>query len=164
MTNERKQEIDDVFPNLRREGEYQETSEETDKYNCIAWALYDVKQWWWPTPRYGCYWLPGLPRDNKRETLIRTFEIHGYIKCDSAEPEKGYEKVALYEIHPGSGVEHAARQLQSGEWTSKLGEWEDIRHKTAQSVECDDYGKVVQILKRRRKEWDDDNKTDEAGA
>jgi hypothetical protein len=76
------------------------------------------------------------------------------VKCDSSEREKGYEKVALYEIHPETGVEHAARQLRSGEWTSKLGEWEDIKHKTPHSVECDDYGNVVQVLKRRREEWD----------
>lgn len=151
MTDERKKEIEDIFANLKSEG-FQETSAETDNYNCIAWALYDTKQWWWPTPRYGVYWLPGLPRDNKRETVIRTFEIHGYTKCDSSEPEKGYEKVALYE-HPDSGIEHASRQLQDGKWTSKLGEWEDIKHNTPQSVCCEDYGEVVQILKRARPEW-----------
>jgi hypothetical protein len=32
MTNERKQEIEAVFPNLRGDGEYQETSDETDSY------------------------------------------------------------------------------------------------------------------------------------
>ena len=142
--------IEEVFPKLREEG-YQTTSQETDSYNCIAWTLYDTKQWWWPTPRYACYWPPGVPRDNTRAAVIKVFEIHGYARCESADPELGYEKVAIYE-HAETGVEHAARQLQSGEWTSKLGEWEDIRHKTPQSVECEDYGKVVQVMKRRRKE------------
>jgi hypothetical protein len=85
--------------------------------------------------------------------VIEIFKHHGYIVCDTDEREDGYEKVALYE-HPDFGIEHASRQLQDGQWTSKLGEWEDIRHKTPQSVECDDYGNVVQIMKRRRQDWD----------
>src|SRR5579859_5012201 len=156
MQIERKQIIEALLPNLKREGEYQETSEETDRYNCIAWALYDTGQWWWPTPRYGNFWLAQVPRDNKRETLIKIFEMHGFVKCDSSEQEQGYEIVALYEIHPDTGIEHVARQIQSGEWTSKLGEREDIKHKTPESVECADYGKVVQLMKRRREEWDEE--------
>ena len=155
MNDERRKAIAELFPNLRTEGEYEPTSDEDANYNCIAWALYDIRQWWWPTPRYGAFWLAQVPRNNKRETVIKIFEMHGYVTCESSDPEPGYEKVALYEISPESGIEHAARQLQSGEWTSKLGEWEDIRHKTPQSVECDDYGRVVQILKRPREEWDE---------
>lgn len=152
MDDERKRQIEEIFVNLRRPDEYQETSEENGDYNCIAWALYDTQQWWWPTPRYGAFWLAQVPRDNKRETVIKIFEMHGYVKCNTAEPELGYEKVAIYE-RPDSGVEHVARQLRDGQWTSKIGEWEDIKHKTPQSVECDDYGTVVQILKRPRPEW-----------
>ena len=143
--------IEEVIPRLREE-EYETPSEESDAYNCIAWALHDTKQWWWPRPRYGCYWPPGVPRDNTRETVIMIFEIHGYAKCESDEPERGYEKVAIYE-HSETGVEHAARQLRDGGWTSKIGEWEDISHKMAQSVECEDYGRVVQIMKRKREDW-----------
>ena len=48
---------------------------------------------------------------------------------------------------------HAARQLPSGHWTSKLGKAEDIRHSTLEAVESDPnlglgYGKVAVILKR----------------
>ena len=154
MTEERKREIARYFENLRPDGEYQETSKENWNYNCIAWALHDERQWWWPERGLGYYWPPGVPFDNKRETLIKIFEIHGYSKCESAEFEKSYEKIAIYE-RPESGVEHAARQLQNGSWTSKLGEWEDISHKTPQSVECEDYGIVVQVMKRYRKDWDE---------
>lgn len=143
--------IEAVLPKLR---DYDLKSPETDLYNCIAWSLYDTKRWWWPTLRYGCYWPPGFSRDNKRETVVAIFELSGYQKCDSENAEIGYEKVAIYEI-VGEGVQHVARQLQTGEWTSKLGEWEDITHKTAKEVESADYGEVVQFLKRHRKEWDD---------
>lgn len=153
MRAERKQDIEGIFVKLRSDGEYEETSDETDAYNCIAWALHDTQQWWWYTPHYGCYWPPGVPRDNRLETVVKIFEIHGYTKCSTDLPETGYEKVAIYE-HRDFGVQHAARQLQDGGWTSKLGEWEDIKHRTPQSILCDDYGEVVQIMKRRRKEWD----------
>ena len=142
--------IEGALPALKEQA-YEITSDESETYNCIAWALHDTKQWWWPTTLYGCYWPPGVPRENTREAVIKVFEMHGYTNCDSGELEPGYEKVAIYE-RSDTGIEHAARQLQDGEWTSKIGEWEDIRHRTPQSVECEDYGKVVQIMKRPRKE------------
>jgi hypothetical protein len=40
------------------------------------------------------------------------------------------------------------RFCRLGEWTSKLGNWEDIEHKTLAALEGEFYGKVVQILKR----------------
>jgi hypothetical protein len=65
--------------------------------------------------------------------------------------EAGFEKIAIYV--DGDGVPtHAARQLSDGAWTSKLGEWEDIRHLTLEAMEDDGlglgYGKVSLILKR----------------
>jgi hypothetical protein len=162
MDDSRRKEIEQIFPNLRTSGAYEPTSDADWNYNCIAWALYDTRQWWWPTPRLGAFWLAQVPRDNGKETVVKIFEMHGYVKCESGEQEVGYEKVALYEIHADSGIEHVARQLQSGEWTSKIGEWEDIKHKTPESVECSDYGKVVQFLKRRRKEWDEGQSNSQA--
>jgi len=154
MEDERKTQIQEIFPNLSIAGEYEATSLETDAYNCIAWALYDTQHWWWPTQQFGSFWLPQVPRNNSIAALVMIFQMNGYKVCESSDLEPGFEKVALYQIDPESGVEHASRQLQNGEWTSKLGEWEDIRHKSAQSVECEDYGKVAQVLKRRRLEWD----------
>jgi hypothetical protein len=61
--------------------------------------------------------------------------------------------VALYR-HPEFGIEHVARQLRSGKWTSKLGDWEDIEHDDPYALECEDYGKIAKFMKRRRKEWD----------
>lgn len=114
MNDERRKQIEELFPNLGQRGEYEPTSDEDENYNCIAWALYDTGHWWWPTPRFGAFWLPQVSRDNKRETLVKIFEMHSYVKCDSSEQEEGYEKIALYEIHPESGVEHVSRQLQGG--------------------------------------------------
>ena len=43
---------------------------------------------------------------------------------------------------------HAARQLLSGKWTSKLGKSVDIEHDTTDVVARGLYGEVVQIMKR----------------
>lgn len=60
--------------------------------------------------------------------------------------EQGFEKVALY----GSGAEytHAARQLPSGKWTSKLGKAEDIEHDTPEDVAGGLYGELIEIMTR----------------
>jgi len=128
------------------------TSPETDTYNCIAWAVGDVTQWWWPTPKYACYWPPGVPRDNTLPSVTLIFEMHGYAICDNASIEHGFEKVAIYE-HDIFGVEHVARQLQCGHWTSKIGEWEDIKHQHPSALDGEEYGKAVRFMKRLRKDW-----------
>jgi hypothetical protein len=62
--------------------------------------------------------------------------------------ETGWEKVALFAHEDGTPT-HAARQLASGRWTSKLGELEDIEHEL-EAVEGAAYGSVVVYLKRLR--------------
>jgi hypothetical protein len=76
--------------------------------------------------------------------------IHG--ENQNSELEVGTEKVAIYVDADGIPT-HAARQLADGTWTSKLGEWEDIRHKTLKAMEDGDglglgYGRVAVILRR----------------
>ena len=43
---------------------------------------------------------------------------------------------------------HAARQLSDGQWTSNLGDWEDISHASIEALEGAIYGKVVAFLER----------------
>lgn len=59
----------------------------------------------------------------------------------------GFQKVAFF-VGANGVPTHAARQLPSGLWTSKLGEWEDIEH-TLHALEGDIYGTVALLLKRR---------------
>ncbi len=59
----------------------------------------------------------------------------------------GFEKVALFVDAAGMPT-HAARQVNSGAWTSKLGNSEDIEHEL-RALEGDIYGTVRLILKRR---------------
>lgn len=139
------------FPNLTEE-DYEPKSEQSDTYNCIAWAMGDLRKYWWPTPKYGCYWPPGFDRNNSLPVLMDIAKVFGYRECDNGEHEKGYEKIVLYE--DSDGVQHAARQLQSGIWSSKMGELEDIEHNTVECLESPDYGKVAKFMKRSRKDWE----------
>jgi hypothetical protein len=60
--------------------------------------------------------------------------------------EPGSEKIAVFANAKGVPT-HAARQLASGFWTSKLGVSEDIEHRL-RDLEGDIYGTVALIMKR----------------
>jgi hypothetical protein len=55
------------------------------------------------------------------------FTALGYAVCEGEAAESGYERIALFALADGKPT-HAARQLPTGRWTSKLGIAEDIEH------------------------------------
>lgn len=139
--------LEKLFPNLTKE-RYAITSPKTIEYNCIAWAFDDTERWWWPDPYYQYYWPSDIPRVESIENFVKAFEKLGYIACDNPKFEKGFEKVAIYADQHGKPT-HAARQLEPGIWTSKLGKLEDISH-DIDGISCDLYGNVVIVLKRAK--------------
>jgi hypothetical protein len=130
-----------AFPNLEAKG-YEITSPYDRRYNCIAWSAGQDDRWWWPGAGY---WPPGVTIDTNIDAFIDVYALQGYEKCDNRGIQAGYEKVALYADQ--GEVAHAARQLQDGRWTSKLGRDVDITH-TLEALEGGCYGAVVQILRR----------------
>jgi hypothetical protein len=126
-----------------RPGSYVVTSQQSLDYNCVAWAAGIDNRCWWPTTRPLYYW-PVHPREESVEGFIRAFETLGYEVCDSADPESGYERVAIYAI--GSVPRHMARQLSNGLWTSKCGDLEDITH-TLEALEGPEYGRVTAVMR-----------------
>lgn len=134
--------LQDLFPNLSDDN-HQITSPATVDYNCIAWAAHNSKRWWQP----GVHWPTEVSRDDHGiGALVAAFAELGFEECSDGELENGVEKVALY----GSGLmyTHAARQRPDGQWTSKLGQLEDISHATPEVIAGSDYGEVVQFMKR----------------
>ncbi len=143
ITAERYQELSPArYPQLASEG-YSVESPPDARYNCIAWAAGDVFNWWWPNP-IG-YWPLNVPKESTVTAFTLLFEQLGYTVCRDESLEEGYEKIALYAL--GRIVKHAARQLTSGRWTSKVGQNIDIEH-TLAGLEGPFYGEVVRILKR----------------
>ena len=137
--------IETALPNLKQEG-YKITSPDTPEYNCIAWAAEDPKRWWWPDPMDNYYWPNEAPRVETVEAFIRAFETLGYITCSDSAYEKGFNKIAIYADIRGVPT-HAARQLNTGFWTSKLGGSYDIEH-TYEGVTSSIYGSVAVTMKR----------------
>jgi hypothetical protein len=134
----------EAFPRLTHEN-HRAISPASNDYNCIAWSVGDVDHWWQP----GVHWpIPAHPDDYAVRVLTQLFASLGYEDCGlDANLEPGFEKVALF----GQSLfyTHAARQLPTGKWTSKLGKAEDIEHDSPHDVAGGVYGVVVQIMKRR---------------
>ena len=133
----------DDFPRLTP-ANHRVTSPATSSYNCIAWAAGDTTHWWQP----GVFWPVSSSRDDfGLAALEAAFRALGYADCgDDDSPEPGFEKVALY-----GNVEfysHAAKQLPTGKWTSKLGREVDIEHDTPHDVAGGIYGELMQLMKR----------------
>lgn len=133
------------FPRLTS-ANHRETSPATPLYNCVAWAAEDTAHWWQP----GIYWRPDHwpASDCGLGALEAAFVSLGYDDCSMDDIfESGFAKVALY----GAGFlyTHAARQLPTGRWTSKLGKGIDIEHDSPDVVAGGLYGEVMQVMKRR---------------
>jgi hypothetical protein len=136
--------LEDVFPGLRGQP-YQITSPRDHRYNCIAFAAGDDGNWWWPNAAGEDAWPEGVARAETVDAFRDAFATLGYAVCDDDGLEPGYEKVALLAL---AGVpKHAARQLPSGRWVSKLGPGEDIEHALHDLVGVV-YGSVVLAMKR----------------
>ena len=118
------------FPNLRNEG-FTVVDPPSDRYNCIAYAAGDTRQWWDYTP--GRYWPPHATRSESIASLREVFAGLGYEQCDDSRIEDGYQKVALYELQ--GAWTHAAAQMPNGAWRSKMGEGPVIEHRSPESLD-----------------------------
>src|SRR5262245_52884149 len=139
--------LEHLFPALQGTA-YHRTSPPERRYNCVAWAAGEVRQWWWPDPGGPSYWPPGVERTESLSAFRAAFVSLGFELCSAADQEAGYEKVAVYADAQGFPT-HVARQLSNGRWTSKLGELEDIEH-DLQALTGREYGGAALLLKRPR--------------
>ncbi|MGB9486923.1 MAG: hypothetical protein WCD04_12535 [Terriglobia bacterium] len=146
-------ELEEDCPGLR-ESPYTIKSSRNPRYNCIAFAVGDLNQFWDDVKFKGhrvkgYYWPPGVPSPATLLGWVKVFEIHGYVETEDRGLEPDYEKVAIY----GSdiGAEHVARQKASGIWISKMGKGIDIEH-TLEGLEGEFPGNVVKVMKRKCKD------------
>jgi len=122
---------------------FQLTSPPTPQYNCIAWAFGDTAKRYWPKTK-GFFWPNGIRNEEDLQSFQELFGLLGYGGNENEELESGYTKVALFS--KAGKPQHAARQLSSGLWTSKLGPQVDVSH-SLQSMSNGVYGNVSRILK-----------------
>lgn len=126
------------------------TSNPARRYNCLAWAAGEDFRNWWPDPTNVGYWPEGVPREETIPAFVSAYETRGFRLCVGGELEPGFEKIAIYGKNNGGVVvpTHAALQLPSGEWTSKLGRFEDIIHSHENDVNGPTYGTVRYYMSR----------------
>jgi len=134
-----------VFPNINTDN-FKATSPMDTRYNCIAWAYdrNDIKLW----PNCVDYkWVEGVPTPDHISSFIELYKTIGYNVCVDGLLEDTYEKICIYESN--KKPTHAARQLPSGKWTSKLGNNIDVEHDEL-SLEGGYYGNISVYMKRKR--------------
>src|SRR5436309_2725662 len=113
--------LEAAFPGLRTRP-YKITSPADPGYNCIAWAAGSTSEWWWPLERdRRTFWPAGASREASLSAFVAAFAELGYAGGSDESFELGFEKVALFADAEGVPT-HAARQLQTGRWSSKLGQ------------------------------------------
>jgi hypothetical protein len=136
--------LEDIFPGLHGQA-HQITSPKDQRYNCIAYAAGDTRNWWWPSEFEEDFWPAGVDREETIPAFRDAFATLGYIVCNDDGLEAGYEKIAIFAL---AGVpKHAAKQLPTARWTSKLGPMEDIEH-ALHDLTGMAYGSVALVMKR----------------
>ena len=101
----------------------------------------------WPDAAPDYFWPSNITQQETIEAFTEFYATHGYEMCDDKTLEVGFEKIALY--LEDNEVTHAARQLQSGYWSSKLGiALEDIEHDTLEALERPGYGQSRVFMRR----------------
>lgn len=138
-------EIRASFPNLA--DTFRLTSKPDRNYNCVAWAVGETHRRWDPD---GYFWPPDVPRDWKLSSVIQALQMMNFEVCADGKPERGYEKLAVY-CESEDEVLHAARLLEDGWWTSKLGDFDDIKHRNYSELEHTKkgYGSVMAFVRRK---------------
>ena len=136
--------LEESFPHLAGSG-YEITGQASKEYNCIAWVMGIATQNW-DCYDPDSYWPPSIPRDDSIMTAMQLFAGEGFSLCEDDTLEPGYEKVALYAFV--GRFTHAARQLDDGRWSSKLGIMELITHPSPANLAGGFYGNVHCFMRR----------------
>ena len=131
-----------AFPKLLVTG-YKKTSEFTRRYNCLAWAAGETHRRWDPNDP-SAYWP--AKREQTFDAFKQAYATRDYVECADGDFEHGFEKIAIFAI--GDKPQHAARQVGTGAWTSKLGPDIDIEHPNLEGLEAGVYGDVAFFMKR----------------
>ena len=138
------------WKNLVENENFRYTSPKKKAYNCVAWAVgisnLQIDMFYFRD----VFDLDSNALDHSASGYAKCLsQYYGFELCANLEFEPGFEKIALYEDN-NHDFTHAARQLENGKWTSKMGTYEDIEHDTLDAVSGSFYGKPVLYMKREK--------------
>lgn len=153
-SQENRNELSYVFPDLRDDVNFEILSPETPVYNCIAWAMRFDDRWVDVEVGPGCWWPDGVERSMSPNALVHAFEAVGFVVCDDEHFEEEFNKVVLYKNERTNQWTHAARVVSESKEHSKFGQsWDgthshDVLSRTAQGCESLSYGVAYAFMKR----------------
>lgn len=120
--------IEQSLPNLRPSENFEFSSLQDEDYNCVAWASGRDDGW---TQFYDA----SGRAIRTPERYVQHFLEMGYDEVSpNGDFENGINKIAIYINTNRNHFKHVARQLPNGKWASKLGDWEDIEHSSAEDL------------------------------
>ena len=135
------------YPNLS-DDKHCVTSGSSRSYNCIAYAVGVEDRRWEPSDDpTEAFWPADVSREDSLDSYISLFTSLGYEHCSDGHLDPGFEKVAIYTDSSGMFT-HVAKQEPDGQWISKMGDLEDIKHSSPEVVEGRWNGVVNQFLRR----------------
>jgi len=137
-------ELEQKFPNITGTP-YERTSPATNRYNCVAYAVHENHRNWWPNSHM--FWPVRPAKATLNDFKVMLIVMFDFEETETSLYEPGYERVAIFANARGIPT-HAARQLEKGSWTSKLGQWIDISH-TLDGMNGGEYGTVAFVMRRR---------------
>lgn len=133
------------FPNSQ--GNWVQTSEHTIEYNCVAWVLGSNNKWWQPLT-LGGDWPSDISESYNVNSYIELFIKFGFEKCVDYEFESEYDKIAIFQNTENNEFSHVSKLIEPGIWSSKMGDYEDIRH-NIKALENSVYGSIHCYMKRK---------------
>lgn len=137
--------IESHFPNLVSGDSWYEIASPRDaQYNCHALAVGDTTRRWAPVRSSGeqeeDFFWPLQVSGSQVDDFFALYESLGYRQCEHGEPEKGFEKLALFVDDWGRVTHTAFRRDGEDVWVSKLGRSYDIKHNRVDAVGGHLYG------------------------
>lgn len=112
-------------------------------YNCIAWTIGITSHGVWPGYTVAHF--------------DQLYGNHGYQRLPAMDMSlvAGVDKIVLYGKANGFGCEatHGSLQMKDGTWSSKLGQFPLIRHRTPYSVSGPLYGQPIAVYARANGGW-----------
>lgn len=153
-SQENRDELGCVFPDLINDENFEILSPETPVYNCIAWAMQFDDRWVDIEVGPGCWWPDGVERSMSPSALVQAFEAVGFAVCGNGNLEEDFNKVVLYMNECSGQWTHAARVLSESKEHSKFGQsWDgthshDVLCRTRRGCENLSYGVPYAYMKR----------------
>lgn len=152
--------IEAWFPNSVTPGALTVSSPEDLCYNCVAWSLGINTHWVQPYADNGVQVAPWAiwPNQNDRgsgiDIYVKMYRGEGFVKASRGNLEAGFDKVVIYWDKAGQKFTHVARQMENGQWWSKLGRASDVHHLNPDSLgpvgSPAGYGQVWGYMKRAK--------------